>query len=1125
MQEENSPQIENKATKCGEADRVTVPENHSNNGNDEFDSIVDVSGKNLELSLFDDGASPFDSIDELYVYRNVFNLLPKSLGSLGGGLKTLKFFGNEINLFSASEFSDLVGLECLQLKVSSIGLMGLPLHKFKALRELELSKAPLRPSTLPILSEIVELKCLTKLSVSHFSIRYLPPEIACLNNLEYLDLSFNKMRSLPKEIGSLNGLISLNVANNKLVDLPTDLSSLQRLENLDLSKNRLTSLGNLELKSMQNLRNLNLQCNKLLSCEIPAWICCNVEGNDKDAFSDDLSSCTVEMDVFEATVRDGGSISCNASSNSSPNLLIGSSPSSRCFATRRMGKQWKRRQYLQQWARQELLNSSRKWKVEEQADALTINAAEKCSICREAEPASESLSQCVSGMTYGNEELKQSIYGNSEGGKLQNRVEEVGIWSRTGLGENCSCVKSNAKYEINAECDEDGVSSSCLSGAVVDQDEGSSSESSKTTPNSKRHSDRDLCNPKPRKSRKPIDGRPDISRKYSVMSFCSIEDHLPDGFYDAGRDRPFMSLHNYDQNLDLNSREVILLDREGDEQLDAITLSAQAFVFSWKRLNGSRQRMDQVADDNLLVASLLALFVSNHFGGSDKSSLIQRARKDVSGSNYCEPFVCTCSTGNSENLTESSKQNLDSIEDTAFRDICEKSLQDIKALRNSIVIPMGSLQFGVCRHRAVLMKYLCDRMEPPVPCELIRGYLDFSPHAWNAILIKKGDSWVRMVVDACRPHDIREETDPEYFCRYMPLSRINKPLIAETMPASASSFPCLSTCEELEKAPSSSLILCKVGSAEAVAKVRKMEVSGTSWDEIRQFEYNCLGEVRILGAVKGHSCIVEIYGHQIFSEWLPASDERPQHRVLQSAILMEYVKGGSLKKYLDKLLKAGEKHVPLALALSIARDVAGALKELHSKHIIHRDIKSENILIDLDEKRVDGSPVVKLCDFDRAVPLRSSLHACCIAHLGIHPPDTCVGTPCWMAPEVLCAMHKRNKYGVEVDIWSFGCLILELLTLQIPYCGLLESNIHDLLQSGKRPPLPNDLEVLLSLKDPAMAKSSTKLEGTDTEFEVLRFLVDIFCRCTRANPTDRPTAENLHEMLIAKASSFSSSKN
>lgn len=62
-------------------------------------------------------------------------------------------------------------------------------------------------------------------------------------------------------------------------------------------------------------------------------------------------------------------------------------------------------------------------------------------------------------------------------------------------------------------------------------------------------------------------------------------------------------------------------------------------------------------------------------------------------------------------------------------------------------------------------QYLCDRMEPPVPCELIRGYLDFSPHAWNAILVRRGGLWVRMIVDACHPHDIRDEMDAEYLCR------------------------------------------------------------------------------------------------------------------------------------------------------------------------------------------------------------------------------------------------------------------------------------------------------------------------------------------------------------------------
>lgn len=66
-----------------------------------------------------------------------------------------------------------------------------------------------------------------------------------------------------------------------------------------------------------------------------------------------------------------------------------------------------------------------------------------------------------------------------------------------------------------------------------------------------------------------------------------------------------------------------------------------------------------------------------------------------------------------------------------------------------------------------MLQYLCDRCEPPVPCELVRGYLDFMPHAWNIVRVKSGNSWRRMIVDACYPTDIRDENDPEFYCRYV----------------------------------------------------------------------------------------------------------------------------------------------------------------------------------------------------------------------------------------------------------------------------------------------------------------------------------------------------------------------
>ena len=83
--------------------------------------------------------------------------------------------------------------------------------------------------------------------------------------------------------------------------------------------------------------------------------------------------------------------------------------------------------------------------------------------------------------------------------------------------------------------------------------------------------------------------------------------------------------------------------------------------------------------------------------------------------------------------------------------------------------------------------------------------------------------------------------------------------------------------------------------------MRTLEVSGASVDDIRTFEYTCLGEVRILGALK-HDCIVELYGHEISSKWITSENGNEHRRILQSSILMEYIEGGSLKVYLLLLL-------------------------------------------------------------------------------------------------------------------------------------------------------------------------------------------------------------------------------
>lgn len=147
--------------------QVGVQEDAASSSREEA-TTADVSGNSWEVSLLE-RQLPDRAADGLYVFHNTFHLLPRGIGRFGA-LKTLKLFSNDIEVLP-SEVVDLVELERLQLKVSSPEISGLSLQKLKSLTELELSKTPPRLSASSILSEISGLKCLTRLSICHFSIR------------------------------------------------------------------------------------------------------------------------------------------------------------------------------------------------------------------------------------------------------------------------------------------------------------------------------------------------------------------------------------------------------------------------------------------------------------------------------------------------------------------------------------------------------------------------------------------------------------------------------------------------------------------------------------------------------------------------------------------------------------------------------------------------------------------------------------------------------------------------------------------------------------------------------------------------------------------------------------------
>ncbi|RWW01863.1 hypothetical protein GW17_00035078 [Ensete ventricosum] len=487
------------------------------------DAVADVSGNTWEVSLFE-RRPPDVSADGLYVYHNMFHLVPREIGRLGR-LKTLKFFANEIEVLPP-EAGDLVELERLQVKVSTPGIAGLPFQKLKSLRELELCKVPPRLAAFSILSDIAGLKCLKKLSICHFSIRYLPPEIGNLKKLEELDLSFNKLKSLPDDIAMLGCLKSLKLANNKLVDVPSRISSMSSLEKLDLSNNRLTSLTPLRLDSMVALRDLDLQSGH------------------------------------------HGASSC---------LHSEAPPSFRCHATKMKRKGWKRYTYLQQRIRQERLNHSRKWKGDHNMTVKMVEEDENSSLLEKSglqisvegtsvlddssqpDVLHNDLSSVVDsdGCCLAKDSAPQILH-DSGGRNIVDSNKNVAEDLSSSVTSNSSSL--NKDYDFESEVEDNGCSLNPVT-AIDVPDERSSCEVSKFILQSKRHSDKDLDNPKPSKFRKPVEDFSDLSCKYSFQSHCSVDDHIPDGFYDAGRHQPFRSLQDFEQNLCLDSREVILLDR------------------------------------------------------------------------------------------------------------------------------------------------------------------------------------------------------------------------------------------------------------------------------------------------------------------------------------------------------------------------------------------------------------------------------------------------------------------------------------------------------------------------------------------------------------------------------------
>jgi len=169
---------------------------------------------------------------------------------------------------------------------------------------------------------------------------------------------------------------------------------------------------------------------------------------------------------------------------------------------------------------------------------------------------------------------------------------------------------------------------------------------------------------------------------------------------------------------------------------------------------------------------------------------------------------------------------------------------------------------------------------------------------------------------------------------------------------------------------------------------------------------------------------------------------------------------GSLHDFLYKEIKFGNKYTEK----QIAKDIATGLNFLHANIIVHRDLKSNNILL------VRGT--AKICDYGVSKILTT-----------LSPFTTEVGTPNWMAPEII----NNQEYDSKVDIYSFGMVMFELCTKTVPWLNMtLPQIVLAVAIKGERPQISSSVPT------------------------VWRECINT---CWKQTPSERPTSQELMKII------------